>query len=277
MMVRMNDLYNHPPNQLIQHLQNIQSALDASSIVAITDADGVITYVNDKFSQISKYSRDELIGKTHRLIKSDVHPPDFFKVMWQTITQGQTWHGEICNRAKDGSLYWVKTTIVPFLDSAGKPQQYIAIRTEITDRKLAEEKIHKLNQELEERVTQRTAHLDILNRELKKIVQYYTQRERQIQSHLEAVNLLVSSHEGLPDGPDPASQEEPSFDLSERELEVLGLVIGGKTNKEIADVLCITLHTVKAHVSSIIQKMRVHDRTQAAIMALKLGLCSRMM
>lgn len=131
-------------------LNFIRKALDQSAIVAITDANGVINHVNDKFCEISKYSRDELLGKTHSVINSGVHPIEFFKNMWSTIRNGQIWEAEVCNRAKDGSIYWVYTTIVPFLNSEKKPEQYVSIRYEITDRKLAEEKLKVYAQKLEE-------------------------------------------------------------------------------------------------------------------------------
>lgn len=124
--------------QLLQELASFKLALDESAIVSVTNAQGVIIDVNDKFCKTSGYSRQELIGQTYRLVNSGCHSVYYFKDLWQTISSGQIWRGEICNRNKDGVRYWVDSTIVPFLDHEGQPERYLSIRFDVTNRKQAE-------------------------------------------------------------------------------------------------------------------------------------------
>ena len=134
-LVNQREISQRELQAALSDLAKQKFALDQHAIVSITDLSGVIIYANDKFCQISGYTREELLGKTHRVINSGVQSREFFGDLWRTILAGKVWHGEICNRAKDNARYWVQATIVPLLDDQCKPEQFIAIRTDITARK----------------------------------------------------------------------------------------------------------------------------------------------
>lgn len=142
-----------------RELSTHQEAVNQHAIVSSSDSKGNITYVNDKFCNISQYTKEELIGNNHRILKSEDLSDELYRTMWQTISSGKIWQGNLKNRAKDGSFFWVATTIVPFINEKGVPTGYIAIRTDITDRIHAEQELQEVNLHLEELVNSRTSEL----------------------------------------------------------------------------------------------------------------------
>jgi sigma-B regulation protein RsbU (phosphoserine phosphatase) len=133
----------------LKQLEDLQYAVNQSSLVAITDSAGTITYINRKFSEISGYAKEELVGQNHRILKSGYHPKAYFEDLWGTVTDGRVWRGRICNRARDGSRFWVDTTIVPLMTD-GKPERYLAIRTDITDHMRQEAELARLSSAVEQ-------------------------------------------------------------------------------------------------------------------------------
>jgi len=160
------ELMSRHLKSLLAEIETQQTALDQHAIVSIADLAGNIPYVNNKFCEVSGYSRGELIGQNHRLLKSGHHPQEFYDDLWTTIVSGRVWQGEVCNRRKDGSHYWVESTVVPFLDEHGLPQRYVSIRTDITPLKDLEQAMHMANEELVQRVSERTAELSAAKAEL---------------------------------------------------------------------------------------------------------------
>mgnify|MGYP001553810811 CR=1 FL=1 len=151
--------------------ENLKYALDQAAIVSVANLMGKIIYANDMFIRVSGYSREEIINQNHRVIKSDVHSKEYFKGLWKTISSGQVWKGEICNRTKHGEYYWVDSTIIPFLNEKGRPYQYMAIRYLITEKKQVMSELAVLNANQEKIIKRRTE-------ELKKSNELLLQREK---------------------------------------------------------------------------------------------------
>jgi len=158
---------NNPSASADEMLRAQKAALDRLALVSETDLDGTITYVNDLFVQVSQYSREELIGQKQRIVNSQYHPPEFWKTLWKTIGQGQVWRGEIRNRAKDGSIYWIDASVVPLLDVHGRPVRYLAIDAVITERKEVEEDLRTALAEVQAANRELTDFAHIVSHDLK--------------------------------------------------------------------------------------------------------------
>jgi PAS domain S-box-containing protein len=185
-VLEVNMNLNRLVRERTKELTDMTNALDSTAIVAVTDRDGTITKVNSKFVEISKYSEQELIGQNHRILKSGHHPPEFFEKMWKTVSSGQIFEGEIKNRAKDGTYYWVKTTIVPFLDESGQPKQYISIHNDITNLKNTEER-------LQEALERDRANTEIIKEQVEEL--NITNEELRQKDKLKDEFLSMASHE----------------------------------------------------------------------------------
>ncbi|ACK65081.1 putative PAS/PAC sensor protein [Rippkaea orientalis PCC 8801] len=154
-------------NKSVQELSDIKYALDQSAIIAITNVHGTIIKTNDRMSEISGYSEQELLGNNHRMLKSGYHPPEFFADLWSTITRGEIWQGEIKNKAKDGRYYWVDTTIVPFKNEMREIFQFLSLQNEITTRKEFEESLEENVRKRTEQLAQANEEITMLNVQLK--------------------------------------------------------------------------------------------------------------
>ncbi len=164
-------------------LEHQRYALDQHAIVAIANVQGTITYVNDRFCQISGYTREELLGNDHAIVNSGHHGKGYFKAMYQTVGRGEVWYGDVCNRKKNGDLYWVQTTIVPTLGSDGKPLEYVAIRADITARKEVEQQLLRHQYHLAELVDQKTAALEISVEKARRALATLEQQRHVIDEH----------------------------------------------------------------------------------------------
>jgi len=192
-------------NDTLKQLGDFRFAMDAHAYISATDVEGNITYVNDAFCEISGFNRDELIGQNHNIMKSDEHTPEFYADLWQTLVEGQVWHGEIKDKNKNGAMYWVNATIVPFLDEHGVPFQYIAMRTDITNRKEVE--AHLRDREEEVRAIVGTVVDGIITIDTKGIIQTFNPAAAQLFGYTESeaihqnIKLLMpephsSGHDG---------------------------------------------------------------------------------
>ncbi len=262
-------------------LANYKEALDAHSIVAITDRRGNITYVNAAFCRISQYSRDELIGNDHRIINSRFHEQDFFAHLWKTITSGQQWRGDIRNRAKDGSYYWVQTTIIPFIDQKEKIFQFVAVRTDISDKVLAAKKLRRGNQRLRtlsEALRSEKKNLHAKNLALNELISHIENDKELVKAtiarNVETIIMpLLATLKASSRGQDaklieviskslremgevffPANQVV-SARLTPRELMICSMVKNGLSVKEMADQLHVSPRTGEKHRENIREKL----------------------
>ena len=197
-----------------------QKALDTHAIISVADVDGSIIYSNDKFCEVSGYSREELLGQNHRIVNSDLHPPEFFRALWETISSGRIWTGEIRNRAKNGQYYWVQSTIVPMLDESGLPIRYISVRTEITQLKAMEASVNEANLILKSNVLERTQELELAKSHLMQELRDRVRTQEALQS---SYDELKSLHRQL--------QEAQQYLMQSEKLAAVGQLVAGMAHE----------------------------------------------
>ncbi len=246
-------------SESLKEIADYKYALNESSIVAITDQKGHIKYANDNFCKISKYSVKELIGQDHRIINSGYHSKEFIRNLWTTIANGKIWKGELKNKAKDGTIYWVDTTIVPFLTEEGKPHQYVAIRADITKRKKIEESIKELNRGLEEKIIRRTAQLESVIKELESF-------SYSVSHDLRAPLRII-------DGFGQILMEDYSHKLDEEGQETIGVIM--KSARKMGQLIDDLLNFSKLGRSEIrMSKVNMNELVEEVIQDLKTsGIC----
>ena len=264
-------------SRTLKGLDNQLYALDEHAIVSTTDVAGRITYANDKFCETTQYSRDELIGATHRIINAGVHPPEYFREMWHTISQGQVWKGETCNRKRDGSLFWVAATIVPFLDERGEPYKYVAIRLDITSNKETEQQLLKRNQDIERAHRElETSHTQLLQadklasvgqlasgiaHEINTPIQFVGDNTRFLQDAFGELMDLVTAYESQ--GRAAAAGPVPP-DLTDRLRALSGAVEVDYLAEEVPRAIAQTLEGVE-RISQIVSSMKDFSHPGSAL------------
>lgn len=211
-VLQPDDLWNRPRKELIQLLYAYRTAIDESLISSITDSKGKIIYANRRFCEVSKWAPWELIGQNHRIVNSGFHDKAFFSEMWQQISSGVMWRGELKNKAKDGSFYWVDTVIIPISDSDGRPYQYLSLRLLINDRKILELSKQEYTDSLKTILTQMSHKMrkpitsclglmdimekkELVQEELVKTIQYFKQSARELDDYSKELSVFIAEAE----------------------------------------------------------------------------------
>lgn len=238
---------SNTPNKLSERdYQALLSALDDAALVSVTDARGDIIFVNHKFIAVSKYSEEELMGQNHRVLKSGQQPDSLFTELWQTISNGKIWRGEIKNRAKDGTFYWVDTSIAPIMGRDGKPEKYVSIRFVITDRKSAQESLEKTNEQQE---VAKKAMLNILE-DVEQEKERFQAQVTETQKFAMAVenvgeHIVITDPDGTVIYANPAVEKTTGFNREEVLGTKAGKLWGGLMNQTFYETLWHTIKTAK--------------------------------